>query len=66
MDATQLGYTNLARDFAVEPARVDLFVGLDSDDHRVTGSFELVGQARLLTASDRTYLTEVEVSEVNR
>ena len=25
LDATQLGYTNLAREFAVEPARVDLF-----------------------------------------
>ena len=30
--ATQLGYTNLARDFAVEPARVDVYLGLDAHD----------------------------------
>ena len=37
VDASQLAYTNLARQVAVEPARVDLFVGFDSDDRSLGG-----------------------------
>ena len=59
--ATQLGYTNLARDFAVEPARVDVFVGLDAHDRRLTGSFEVVGAARVLKSADRSFLCDVAV-----
>lgn len=60
VDATQLGYTNLAREFAVERARVEVMVGFASDDHRLTGGFDLTGPSRVLTAADRTYLTAVE------
>jgi len=63
VDATQLGYTNLARDFAVEPARVDCFVGFDSDDHRLQGSFQVTGHARVVPSADRTFLTEVRIDE---
>ncbi|BBH63319.1 beta-glucosidase [Actinoplanes sp. OR16] len=59
--ATQLGYTNLARDFAVEPAGVDVFVGFDAADRRLTGSFEVVGTTRVLKSSDRSFLSEVEI-----
>lgn len=62
--ATQLGYTNLARDFAVEPARVDFFLGLDSDDRRVEGSFEMRGKARVLASSERSFLSHSEVERV--
>ncbi|MEV7631840.1 glycoside hydrolase family 3 N-terminal domain-containing protein [Microbacterium sp. NPDC089318] len=64
VDATQLGYTNIARDFAVEPARVDVFVGLDADDRALEGAFEVAGEPRVLTAAERTFLTSVTVSEV--
>ena len=37
VDASQLAYTNLARQVAVEPARVDVFVGFDSDDRSLAG-----------------------------
>ncbi|MFF0700020.1 glycoside hydrolase family 3 N-terminal domain-containing protein [Streptomyces tendae] len=60
--ASQLGYTNLARDFAVEPARVDVFVGLDADDRRLTGAFGVTGPPRVLTSSQRSFLSEVHVS----
>ncbi|MEV7608544.1 glycoside hydrolase family 3 N-terminal domain-containing protein [Microbacterium sp. NPDC089320] len=63
IDATQLGYTNVARDFAVEPARVDVFVGLDSDDRALEGSFDVVGAPRVLGSAERTFLTDVAVSE---
>ncbi|XVU27892.1 glycoside hydrolase family 3 N-terminal domain-containing protein [Actinoplanes sp. CA-054009] len=62
--ASQLGYTNLARDFAVEPARVDLFAGFDADDRRLTGSFELTGTARVLKSADRSFLSEVVIADV--
>ena len=43
VDASQLAYTNLARQIAVEPARVDVFVGFDSDDRSLEGSFHVTG-----------------------
>ncbi|WP_432995502.1 glycoside hydrolase family 3 N-terminal domain-containing protein [Dactylosporangium sp. CA-233914] len=64
--AAQLGYTNMARNFAVEPARVDLFVGLDAHDRRLEGSFQLIGPARLLTSAERSFLSEALVSDVER
>jgi hypothetical protein len=62
ISAAQLGYTNLARDFAVEPAAVEVFLGLDSDDRALSGSFELVGKPRALTSSERSFLCEVRSS----
>jgi beta-glucosidase-like glycosyl hydrolase len=56
--AAQLGYTNVTRDFAVEPARVDYFIGFDSDDRRLEGSFELVGKPRVLGSAERSFLSE--------
>jgi len=61
--ATQLGYTNLARDFAVEPARIDVFVGLDAHDRQLEGAFQVVGEPRILTSAERSFLSEVVVSE---
>jgi beta-glucosidase-like glycosyl hydrolase len=62
--AAQLGYTNLARDFAVEPARVEYFLGFDSDDRRLEGSFELVGRPRVLVSAERSFLSEAVVEHV--
>ncbi|XVQ09388.1 glycoside hydrolase family 3 N-terminal domain-containing protein [Spirillospora sp. CA-255316] len=59
--AAQLGYTNSAREFAVEPARVDYFMGLDSDDRRLEGSFEMTGKARVLASAERSFLSETMV-----
>jgi beta-glucosidase len=59
--AAQLGHTDLARDFAVEPGRVEYFLGLDSDDRRLSGSFALVGEPRVLTSAERSFLSEVHV-----
>jgi beta-glucosidase len=62
--AAQLGYTNVARDFAVEPARVEYFLGLDSDDRRVHGSFDLAGKPRVLTSSERSFLSAATAEHV--
>jgi beta-glucosidase len=59
--AAQLGHTDLARDFAVEPGRVEYFLGLDSDDRRLSGSFALVGEPRVLTSAERSFLSEVHI-----
>ncbi|MDX3638157.1 glycoside hydrolase family 3 N-terminal domain-containing protein [Streptomyces sp. MB09-02B] len=56
--ASQLGHTNAVRAFAVEPARVDFFLGFDSDDRRLAGSFDLVGEERELVSAQRAFLSE--------
>jgi len=56
--ASQLGYTNIARDFAVEPGGVEFFLGLDSSDRQLEGSFELTGRPRTLTSAERSFLSE--------
>jgi Fibronectin type III-like domain len=63
--ATQLGYTNLARDFAVEPGRVDVFLGLDAHDRQLQGSFEVVGEPRLLASGERSFLSDVVVADLH-
>ncbi|MFG2971125.1 glycoside hydrolase family 3 N-terminal domain-containing protein [Streptomyces sp. NPDC048288] len=62
LDAAQLGYTDMAREFAVEPAKVDFFLGFDADDRRVEGAFELVGEKRVLASTQRSFLS-VAVAE---
>ncbi|MES5823091.1 glycoside hydrolase family 3 N-terminal domain-containing protein [Streptomyces sp. RG80] len=62
--AAQLGYTNLAREFAVEPAQVDFFLGFDADDRRIEGAFELVGEKRVLTSAQRSFLSEAVAEHV--
>jgi beta-glucosidase len=57
VDATQLAYTNLAREIAVESARVDVFVGFDSDDRALEGSFDVVGALRIVSGDERSFLS---------
>ncbi|MEU9348554.1 glycoside hydrolase family 3 N-terminal domain-containing protein [Streptomyces sp. NPDC048278] len=64
LEAAQLGHTNVARDFAVEPAHVEYFLGFDSDDRRLTGSFDLIGEPRILTSQERSFLSETVVAPV--
>ena len=59
--AAQLGYTNLARDFAVEPSPVHFFLGFDSDDRRLAGSFQITGEPRVLTSMERSFLSQAAV-----
>jgi beta-glucosidase-like glycosyl hydrolase len=55
--AAQLAYTNAAMEVAVEPARVEFFLGLDSGDRRLEGAFEVTGKPRVLTSSERVFLS---------
>jgi len=64
VEASQLGYTNLVREFVVEPAPVELFVGLDSDDRALVGGFEVTGPVRPLRSDQRTFLAYTEVNDV--
>jgi hypothetical protein len=59
--ATQLAYTNAARDLAVEPARVDAFIGFDAADHSLTGSFNAGGDPRVVSRAERSFLSTVKV-----
>ncbi|MYS53541.1 beta-glucosidase, partial [Streptomyces sp. SID6013] len=62
--AAQLGHTGRARDFTVEPGRVGFFLGLDSEDRRVEGSFDLVGGNRVLTSDERAFLSDAVTEPV--
>ena len=57
VDASQLAYTNLARDLAVEPARIDVFIGLDAHDRALVGSFDVVGPPRVVGGAERSFLS---------
>ncbi|XVV10125.1 glycoside hydrolase family 3 N-terminal domain-containing protein [Actinoplanes sp. CA-131856] len=59
VDASQLAYTNLAREVAVEPAPVDVFVGLDSNDRSLTGAFAVRGPERVVAGPDRSFLSRL-------
>ena len=61
VDASQLAYTNLAREIAVEPARVDLFVGFDSDDRSLEGSFHVTGAPRVVPGAERSFLSTASI-----
>jgi beta-glucosidase-like glycosyl hydrolase len=64
VDASQLAYTNLARQVAAEPARVDAFIGLDSDDRALQGSFAMVGEPRIIPGAQRSFLSTAVVNTV--
>jgi beta-glucosidase len=61
--ATQFAYTNAAHELAVEPATVDLFVGLHSDDRALTGSIKVTSGARV-TGEKREFLSTASVDRM--
>ena len=63
VDASQLAYTNLARKIAVEPARVDVFVGFDSHDRSLEGSFHVTGAPRIVAGAERSFLSTAYIAE---
>jgi beta-glucosidase-like glycosyl hydrolase len=66
VQAAQLGYTNLARRFVVEPARVDWVLGLASDDRQAEGSFQVRGEPRHLASAGRAYFSAVSTASLPR
>ncbi|WP_426738214.1 glycoside hydrolase family 3 N-terminal domain-containing protein [Plantibacter sp. 2H11-2] len=61
VDAAQLGYTDLAGDFVVDPGEVGIFIGFDSADEQVVGSATLTGTKRPLRADERVFRSAVAV-----
>jgi beta-glucosidase len=61
VDASLLGYTTAQRDFAVDPCRVDFYLGFHSDDRRLEGAIDIVGARRPLASRDRAFLSGAEV-----
>jgi beta-glucosidase len=61
LDLSQLAFYDRDMQFAVEPGRVQVMVGSSSEDIRLTGSFEITGERRLLRRSD-VVPTRAEVS----
>jgi beta-glucosidase len=61
LDLSQLGFYNRDTQFVVEPGRIQVMVGSSSEDIRLTGGFEIVGEGRLLRRSE-VFPTRTEVS----
>lgn len=64
VQASQLGYTNLAREFAVEPAVVNAWLGFDSDDRRLHADLRVTGSPRVLSSSQRSFFSDSTVADV--
>jgi beta-glucosidase len=62
VDATQFAFTGLDEAFAVEPCRVDFFLGFDADDRRQQGSFGLEGDRRILRSSERVFFADATIN----
>jgi beta-glucosidase len=61
LDLSQLAFYDADMRFVIEPGEVSVMVGAASDDIRATGSFEITGDARVITSADLRP-TEVEVA----
>jgi beta-glucosidase len=65
LSADQLAFYDEAMRLIVEPGTFEVQVGSSSEDIRLRGTFEVVGEMRLV-ANPRTLLTAVSVSEATR
>jgi beta-glucosidase len=63
IDATQLAYTDIARNLAVEAAPLDVYVGFSADDRQAATTIRMTGAARVITSSERTFFSSVEISK---
>jgi len=61
LDVGQLAFHDRDMQFVVEPGRVDVLVGNSSEDIRLSGSFEVTGERRLLHRS-QVVPTRVDVT----
>ena len=61
VSARQLGHSNARGGFSVDPGHTDVFIGTNSDDHALTGAFDVVGKPRELKSSERSFFSEVTV-----
>ncbi|MCM3885589.1 glycoside hydrolase family 3 N-terminal domain-containing protein [Frankia sp. R82] len=62
LSADLFAFSGIDHRVAVEPAVVDLFTGVSSDDRRLEGSLRIVGDRRILRPEKRTFLPTVAVT----
>jgi len=60
--ADQFAFTDLDDEFSVSPASVDFSIGLESDDRRLSGSFDLQGPTRTVSSAERSFFSDVSLS----
>ncbi|MBT1280218.1 glycoside hydrolase family 3 N-terminal domain-containing protein [Thermoanaerobacter sp. CM-CNRG TB177] len=58
LSSEQLGFYNEEMEYVVEPGRVEVMIGSSSEDIRLFGSFEIVGEVK---KTDKKFMTQVRV-----
>lgn len=61
VSAAQLGYTDLAGDFVVDPGRLELWVAQDAADPADRLSVKVVGAKRPLASAERAFFSAVSI-----
>jgi beta-glucosidase len=52
LDLSQLAFYDADMELAIEPGEISVMVGAASDDIRQSGSFEIVGDRRVISTAD--------------
>ncbi|MCS7222076.1 MAG: glycoside hydrolase family 3 N-terminal domain-containing protein [Anaerolineae bacterium] len=60
LSASQLGFYNREMEFVVEPGAIEVMIGSSSEDIRLTGKFEIVGETTKVGAA-KAFFTIVDV-----
>ena len=66
VSARQLGHSNARGGFSVDPGHTDVFIGTNSDDHALTGAFDVTGEPRELKSSERSFFSDVHGRRARR
>lgn len=62
VSARQLGHTNSRGGFSVDPGHTDVFIGTNSDERALAGSFTVSGTSKQLRSSDRSFFSDVTIT----
>ncbi len=60
-----LSFIDMNGDLVVEPGIVEVMIGSSSEDIRLNGEFEIVGEKKYINPDERVYTSQVEVSYFN-
>jgi len=61
VDISQLAFLDMDMNLVIEPGNIDVMIGSNSEDIRLSGSFEIMGNKKVLQRRNK-FFTEVEIA----